>query len=196
MSGPNPPRRGRPPATSAAEVARVALRLFLEHGYEATTLEQVAAAVGISRRSLFHYFDSKSAIVWHGEQEALRAVLEELRDLPADLPWRSGVTRAVLAALRFPDDDLEALRLRLRLIGSVPALRSHLAGAGGPAIDALAAYVADRTGARPGDVEPRAVAGAVWAASNAGLTWWADDDREPDPHSAVRRALAAIGFTA
>ncbi len=60
-------------------IAETGLRLFVENGYEATTLEAIAAASGISRRTFFYYFESKEEILQHfqgsGFHEALGPTL-------------------------------------------------------------------------------------------------------------------------
>jgi AcrR family transcriptional regulator len=60
-------------------IAETGLRLFVENGYEATTLEAIAAASGISRRTFFYYFESKEEILQHfqgsGFHDALRPAL-------------------------------------------------------------------------------------------------------------------------
>jgi AcrR family transcriptional regulator len=66
-------------------IAEVGLRLFIANGYEATTLEMIAAEAGISRRTIFYYYKSKEEILlaWQGNGffAALRpAMLEESRD--------------------------------------------------------------------------------------------------------------------
>ena len=68
-------------------LAETGLRLFLEHGYEQTTLDAIAEAAGVSRRTVFHYFDQKDDILlaWQsGLAEAIReAILNERPDRPA-----------------------------------------------------------------------------------------------------------------
>ena len=68
-------------------LAETGLRLFLEHGYEQTTLDAIAEAAGVSRRTVFHYFDQKEDILlaWQsGLAEAIReAILRERPDRPA-----------------------------------------------------------------------------------------------------------------
>lgn len=63
-----------------ARIAAIGLELFLSKGYEATTLDDIAAAVGISRRTFFHYFESKDEILLaHSKerQEKLRRTVLE-----------------------------------------------------------------------------------------------------------------------
>jgi AcrR family transcriptional regulator len=68
-------------------LAETGLRLFLEHGYEQTTLDDIAEAAGVSRRTVFHYFDQKEDILlaWQsGLGEAMReAILRERPDRQA-----------------------------------------------------------------------------------------------------------------
>jgi AcrR family transcriptional regulator len=58
-----PPRRGRPPGTNARALELIAVELFTANGFEKTTVEQIAAKAGVSRRTFFRYFDSKSAVL-------------------------------------------------------------------------------------------------------------------------------------
>jgi Transcriptional regulator len=63
---PVPRRRGRPADVDPDRVALLALRHFAEHGYETTTMDDIAALAGIGRRTLFRYFPSKPDLVWGG----------------------------------------------------------------------------------------------------------------------------------
>lgn len=185
------PRRGRPPSTSRTEVVRTALRLFTERGFDATTLDDVAVAAGVGRTTLLRHVDSKAAIVWEGLEGAQDALAAGLDAAPRDRPWREALVDALLAGQRYPDDDLELLRLRLLLIGSVPALRGGLAAAGAPGVAAVEAFLTARGPWGPDDPEPFALAQATRAASFAGLTWWARTGRG-DPRDVVRASLEAV----
>jgi AcrR family transcriptional regulator len=83
----NLPQPGRPPATTRAEVAHVALELFAARGYEETTLDDVAAAVGVSRRTLFRYYDAKPDMVWADFTIVLDVLRSHLRVGGPDEPW-------------------------------------------------------------------------------------------------------------
>ena len=68
--------RGRRPATTRQDVARAALDLFARQGYDETTVDEIAAAVGVSRRTFFRYYESKPDVVW-GEFDAELVRLRE-----------------------------------------------------------------------------------------------------------------------
>ena len=73
------------------EIAEAAVALFVERGYEATTIDDVAAAVGMSQRSVFRYFASKDEIIL-GKLDLVVAedMLDALRARPLDEPlWTS-----------------------------------------------------------------------------------------------------------
>ena len=77
--------RARKRRETLRRIAEVGFKLFIAKGYEATTLEMIAAEAGISRRTFFYYYKSKEEILhaWQGTGfvEALRpALLEESRD--------------------------------------------------------------------------------------------------------------------
>src|SRR5437763_16505683 len=115
------PRRGRPPGTSRRQLELIALRLFTERGFDETTIEQIAAAAGVSRRTFFRYFDSKASALWgefDAEVEAIRAALAAV---PPAVPMMDAIRRAVVAANHYRAADIPELRTRMNLIISVPA---------------------------------------------------------------------------
>lgn len=81
--------RGRPQASSRETLADAACELFLEQGYEATTVADITQRAGVSRSSFFNYFDGKAGAIWF----ALDAHLESATGLT------TGDSEDVLAAL-------------------------------------------------------------------------------------------------
>ncbi len=105
-------------------IAEQGLKLFLTHGYEATTLDAIAEAAGISRRTFFYYFKSKEEILlaWQdgGFNETLRAALLEQSTKQSPL---NAVKSALLElTLRF-QADYKQTRVIERLMCANEALR-------------------------------------------------------------------------
>lgn len=67
-------QRGRPRSSSREALEEAATELFLEHGYQATTVDQIAARAGVSRATFFNYFPTKSAVLWVEVDRALEAL--------------------------------------------------------------------------------------------------------------------------
>lgn len=85
---PAPGLRERTRRAVRAELTDVAMDLFLARGFEATTVDEIAAAAGISRRSLFRYFASKEAIIFDSLQDVGERLAEALGKRPREEePW-------------------------------------------------------------------------------------------------------------
>jgi mycofactocin system transcriptional regulator len=185
-------RRGRPPGTSARELELIALRLFTEQGFEPTTVEEIAAAAGVSRRTFFRYFDSKAAVLWHefdGEVNALRAAFAEVSN---DVPMMRAIREVVIAVNRYRADDVAELRTRMSLIGSIPALQASA----GPHYDAwertVSEFAATRL-AQPADsLYPLTIGRTTLAACRAAFDTWVRG-ADADLTVYLEAALVALG---
>ena len=123
-----PPRRerlGRPPVTSRVDLERVALDLFIRHGFAETTLDDIAAAAGIARRTFFGYFSSKNDVVWGDFDVLLEGMDDWLAQGPDAVPLHEALTEAVIRFNDLPPDAVPAHRQRMSLILHVPALQAH-----------------------------------------------------------------------
>ncbi|WP_219461826.1 TetR family transcriptional regulator [Nonomuraea rhizosphaerae] len=127
-----------------------AIDLFLEQGYDSTTVDQIAGAVEISPRTFFRYFTSKDHLaLWfhdHGEE----IMLETLRDRPLDEPPFTSLTHALRAVLRdmqdsTAEDAARFLKLR-RLLDENPHLFGLSVARGAATERRLAEEVAARRG--------------------------------------------------
>jgi mycofactocin system transcriptional regulator len=188
---PAEPARGRRPSTTREEVARVALDLFDRRGYDGTTVDDIAAAVGIGRRTLFRYFDSKADIVWGEFDTELDRLRERLVGAPADRSMMDVLRSAIVATNHFGAGELGELRIRMALIGSVPALVAHSAVRYEAWCAVVAEFAAGRLGGEPGDLAPQAVARAALGAAMAAFTCWARDE-SVDLVTELDRALVLL----
>jgi TetR/AcrR family transcriptional regulator, regulator of mycofactocin system len=168
-------RPGRPPGTSRREVTRTALELCAERGFEETTVDDIAEALGVSRRTLFRYFASKNDMVWGDFDWVLDRLRHCLDATAPDVPLHDALGRAVVESNRYEDEQLPELRIRMRLITGVPALQAHSALRYAEWREVIAVWVAQRLGGGPGDLIPQTVAHAALGTSMAAFLVWVDD---------------------
>ncbi|MGX6447832.1 mycofactocin system transcriptional regulator [Patulibacter sp. S7RM1-6] len=172
---PRPPLVGRPRATTPLSITRSSLALFERRGYEETTVEEIAQAAGISRRTLFRYFPSKHDIVWGDFSAHVERFRASLADAPADEPTMQVLRRCVVRFNDYGPDAEAELRTRMRLITTVPALQGHAMLRHAEWCDAIAAFVAGRRGGAPDDLLPTIVAQAALGVSTGTFRVWIAD---------------------
>jgi mycofactocin system transcriptional regulator len=179
-------------ATSIARLSHVGLELFFERGFDATTVDDIAAAAGIGRRTFFRYFASKNDLPW-GEFDIL---VDEMRDrlanVPDQVPMFTALHEAILDFNRYPADELGYHRERMQLLLNVPSLVAHstLRYASWRAV--IADFTAKRLGVDALDLRPQEIAWVYLAVSLASYEQWLrDPDR--DLLEVLDRALTDLG---
>ena len=156
--------------TSRDQLEQVALALFSARGFDATTVDDIASAAGIGRRTFFRYFPSKNDVVWGAFAEGLDELRAHLAD--ADGPLLDGLREAILAFNALPPEYEQAHRERMGLILTVPALQAHstLMYAAWRAV--VAEHVAARTGQEPDDLVPQVAAHSCLGAALTAYEHW------------------------
>lgn len=166
---------GRPPATSHAAIEQAAFRLFAEQGFDGTTTDQIAAAVGISRRTLFRYFSSKNDIPWGRFDSSLEDLRATLQEMPDDLPLWQAIREAVITFNTIGPDALDQHRQRMRLILETPSLQAHSVLMYQRWRDVIAHYAAQRVGQSPDDPFPSLVGHTSLAVAITAYEMWLGD---------------------
>jgi mycofactocin system transcriptional regulator len=116
---------GRPPATSHAAIEAAAFSLFSQRGFDETTVDDIATAVGVGRRTLFRYFPSKYDIPWGQFDQSLANFHATLASMPQDIPVWEAVHRGVVLFNTFDPDVIPQHRERMALILQTPSLQAH-----------------------------------------------------------------------
>jgi AcrR family transcriptional regulator len=112
--------RERKRAETHARIQAEAIRLFLERGFETTTLDDIAEAADVSRRTLFHYFESKEEIVLSARADFPNIIAEAIGRRPPGEPLLDMVENALIdTATRYGSTQTRDLS---RLIRDTPAL--------------------------------------------------------------------------
>jgi AcrR family transcriptional regulator len=159
MTSPSGGRRERKNARTRAALADAALRLFLEKGYDAVSVKEIADVVDISVPTVFnHVPDGKEALIFDDGTERRESLLAAVRERPAN--------QSVMAALRefisgrgpFVADPTVQFRRHTELIMNTPALRDYSRKLWIRCEEPLAAAIATEIGLPPDDLTARAVA--------------------------------------
>ncbi|CUW25698.1 MULTISPECIES: TetR family transcriptional regulator [Streptomyces] len=184
----------KPPIRDALVAA--AFRLFLERGYEQTTVDDIVALAGVGRRSFFRYFPSKEDVVFPDHE---RCLAEMTAFLAAGGPEHEPVRRVCDAArlvLRMYAENPAFSVQRYRLTRQVPGLRAYELSVVWRYERALAEYLRARFTGRPdGTLRADVIAAAVVAAHNNALRSWLRSDGKGDPGAAVDHALGYVQMT-
>lgn len=114
--------RARKRTETAQRISAAALRLFATHGIEATTVDAIAAAAGISRRTFFHYFAAKDDILLSLHKGMGEQLADALADRnPGDTPLQAVRAAALRVVAAYPLDELIVID---RLMRSSPAVQA------------------------------------------------------------------------
>jgi mycofactocin system transcriptional regulator len=168
---------GRRRATSRAELEHVAFGLFDRYGFEHTTIDDIAAAAGIGRRTFFRYFPSKNDVPWGAFEAELDRMRARLRACPPQVPLMDALRVALVDFNRVAPEQIPLHRTRMTLILRVPALLAHstLRFAAWRAV--VAEFAAERTGENPEALAPQTIGHAVLGVAVAAYERWLDDEQ-------------------
>ena len=163
-----------------------ALRLFVERGYDATTVADVAAAADVSSMTVFRHFPTKEDLVLSDEYDPL--IVERISGRPAGEPLLRRIGEGLLGGTGELPEQARALVLtRIRLIMASPALRARLWENQFATQEAIAAALHEEDPFRV-----RIAAGACLAAASTALMRWASEDGRPDLGELMKEALDVI----
>lgn len=172
-TGAAPGLRERKRRRTRHAIEDAAVRLSTERGFDAVTVEEIAAAADVSPRTFFHHFRSKEDAVLAELDDRLARLGDELARRPAD----EAPLAAVRAALLTVADDYEQARDRLlprvRLIATTPSVSARSLQRLAHVEDVVADVLAGRLGVDVAtDLRPRLVATATLGALRVAQGRW------------------------
>jgi AcrR family transcriptional regulator len=168
-----------------------AVRLFAAKGFQASTIEEIAAAAEVAPRTFFRYFSSKEEVVFWSEHQPMLAGFVAARPdhEPAAQALRHGLVDGLAS---FYDQDRERLLERSKLACRTPALQPRWRQQQADLAAGMTALLADRLGVLPDDLEVRAIAAAIAAALFVAIEEWQARDGQEDLRGLIDRALGAV----
>jgi AcrR family transcriptional regulator len=191
VTEPEPDWRERKKNATRDRIRASALQLFRDQGYDATTVEQIAAAAGVSHMTFFRYFPTKEDVALSDSYDPL--IAELLQQTPATWPVARRIRTVLADGLRqVYDMERDTFLAQNRLIVSTPALRERLWAS---QIDTqqliLQALGAGQDDPHPSFAERVTVAACLAAATTAILTW-VENDGTPELPDLIEQAFDTL----
>ena len=185
-------RVGRRRSTTPAHITDVALELFTARGFTDVSVDDVAHAAGIARRTLFRYYASKNAILW-GDFDAHLGHLQELLDnVDPRIATGEALRAALLAFNTFDECETVRHRQRMRIILETAELQAYSMTMYAGWREVMAGFVAARLGVKTSDPLPRTVAWTMLGVALSAYEQWLSDESVTLP-DALGNAFDVVG---
>ncbi len=191
--------RGRTRRVVRGEIGAAAMRLFLERGFDGTTMEQIADEAGISRRSLFRYFGTKEDIVLGHLVETGEAVRDALEARPAEEPPWDALRAAFESIIQEPGYSPEKNLKISKMLYATPSLRAGRLEKRLRWQELLTPNVQMRLGVAGGvaggdasDPRARAIVACALTCLDVASEIWTRGDGKKDPARLFDQAVAAV----
>ncbi|MGA8250498.1 MAG: mycofactocin system transcriptional regulator [Mycobacterium sp.] len=185
-------RVGRRRSTTPEHITDVALELFTARGFAEVSVDDVAHAAGIARRTLFRYYASKNAILW-GDFAAHLAHLQELLDnVDPRVATGEALRAALLAFNTFDECETVRHRQRMRVILETAELQAYSMTMYAGWREVMAGFIAARLGVKTTDPLPQTVAWTMLGVALSAYEQWLSDESVTLPE-ALGNAFDVVG---
>ncbi|MBQ0987895.1 TetR family transcriptional regulator [Streptomyces sp. F63] len=187
--------------TMRRKLAAAAMELFASKGYEATTVDEIAAAAGVARRTFFRHFRSKEEAIFPDHDDTLVRAEAVLAAAPAAEHPLDTVCRGIKEVMRMYAASPAVSVERYRLTREVPTLREREIASVARYERLFTRYLLghfDERAHRDGDDDPllaEVAASAVVTAHNHVLRRWLRAGGEGDVEAQLDRAFAIVRDT-
>jgi AcrR family transcriptional regulator len=171
-----------------------AVALSIEHGLDKLTVEAIADAAEVSRRTFSNYFASKEEALLYGDHLRLRLLVDAVRERPAgEPPWAALTGAALELQQRLGARDSRWVT-QVRLVRRHPALAAQQVSAYASMEDELTAQIATRAArSAAGPLRARLMAAAFLAATRVAVQEWLDRPAGTPLADVMRESLAEMG---
>jgi TetR/AcrR family transcriptional regulator, regulator of mycofactocin system len=169
-------RVGRRRSTTPEHITDVALRLFADSGFAEVSVDDVAQAAGIARRTVFRYYASKNAIPWGDFDAHLQHLRELLEHVDPGMSLAEALRAALLSFNTFDESETIRHRQRMRVILQTAELQAYSMTMYAGWREVIAEFVARRSGMRTTDLIPQTVAWMLLGVALSAYEYWLEDD--------------------
>ena len=153
--------RERKKQATREALVRAGHKLFVERGYDETTLAEIADAAGVSTRTIFAYFPGKEDILFATVQTMCDALVQALAERPAGTDALTALRDFIVSSAH---EKTELDHKLGQVVASDPTLASHKRARIAQLQEVVAAAIADDLGVGPDDLRPQVAAASLTAA--------------------------------
>jgi AcrR family transcriptional regulator len=165
--------RARHAAETRQRILDVAFSMFIERGFDATTVDAIADGADVSPRTFFRYFGTKEALLFHDFEERLAEMQGWIHERPADEEPARSLVHVLCRMVGDLESTPERRALMVRLIGERPSIRSYQRTTiAEHAEQQVTGILASRAGVSGDDLGLRATVAAVSACFDIALHHW------------------------
>jgi AcrR family transcriptional regulator len=161
-----------------AALSAAAEELFLSRGYEKTTVEQIAQAAGVSRRTFFRYYETKEDVMVERSEGFGELLLSELAKRPRAEPPLVAIRNALVPAVEAALAERDLVRYSIRLLRETSVLRRAIMERRNRLEERIAALMARRLGAARDDNTPMLLAFVTRALHDTAFNAWYDHETD------------------
>ncbi|WP_214104581.1 TetR/AcrR family transcriptional regulator [Acrocarpospora catenulata] len=179
--------RERKKAAIRQAVHETALRLAVERGIDNVTIDEIAEAAGISRRSFSNYFTGKEDALIHPDGQQIRAIVDAVRTRPPGEPAWAAMRAVIRGIVREDEQTVQGWAIRTRLALQHPAILAVQLGKHAALERDLAGVVAERDGVDP--VRAQVLATAFLAGLRIALRRWIQEELTAHPADIIEQVL-------
>ena len=173
-----------------ARLEEVAILLFSERGYDAVTVDDIAAEAEVSRRTFFRYFPGKEEVLFADNHRRLEELRAALAARPPEEPALTALRRAIMSMAGDYEHDRERLLRRAKIMAETPALYARSLASQRDGEQAVTELVAEWLGVDPRtNLAPGIVAAATLAAVRVAIYSWLADGGQQHLPTLVAEAL-------
>lgn len=159
-------------------LSAAAEKLFLARGFEAVTVEEIAQAAGVSRRTFFRYYESKEDVMAERSDRQGEQLLTALAARPAAEPPLLAIRNALIPAIVYSLAEPELIRSTIRLLRETSALRRAVMEHRSRLEERIAALMVQRMGVTSDDNTPMLLAFLTRALHDAAFNAWYDHETD------------------
>jgi AcrR family transcriptional regulator len=188
------PMRSRLRERMKTELRETALEMFIEHGFDNVSSEQIAKRAGVSQRTFYRMFETKEEVLLAWLDHYAPPVIQALREAPSNLSPLEALRMAFIEPARIGDPGQQARdALVLRLVAQSPRLRAGYSERIRLWASDLAVILAERAGSESAlDPGPAIWAAAAFAAVSVANEWALESQDEHSTRDPVDTAGIAF----